>query len=208
MVRENKCVCNNYLFLFLLFCVFIFLSMNFFSFFNNLISENIPKLWNPFFNSFFILISQYIFDTKVLCFFSILFFLFSPKKNKIKSFIFLSIVGLTALISEGAKYIFGNSRPVNSLILESSFSFPSSHASISFVFFILIYFYFEEKFKNKNLFLSFNIFLILLVGFSRIYLNVHYFSDVLGGYILGAMILIFLKKIRYRSFDSLLGKLY
>jgi undecaprenyl-diphosphatase len=208
MVRKSKRIYNNFLFSSSLLVLFLFLSLGFLNYFDLLISENISTLWNPFFNPFFIIISQYIFDTKVLCVFTILFFFFNFKKDRIKSFLFLFIVGLTAIISEGAKYLFSKSRPINSLILETSFSFPSSHSSISFVLFLLIYFYFEDKIKNKKIFLSLNIFLILLIGFSRIYLNVHYLSDVLGGYLLGAILLIFLKKIRYKNFDSILGKLY
>lgn len=208
MVKERRCFCSGFLFLSLLFFLFLFLALGFLNYFDLVISDNISTLWNPFFNSFFIILSQYIFDTKVLCVFAILFFLFNFKKDKVKSFIFLFIVGLTAVISEGAKYLFSKPRPTDSLVLETSFSFPSSHASISFVLFILIYFYFENNFKNKKLFLSFGVFLILLIGFSRIYLNVHYLSDVLGGYLLGAIVLIFLKKIRYKNFNLILGKLY
>ncbi len=208
MVRDKKGIYKNFLFLSLLLILFLFLSLGFLNYIDLIISENISNLWNPLLNSFFIIVSQYIFDTKVLCVFAVLFFLFNFKKDRIKSFIFLFIVGLTAVISEGAKYLFSKPRPMDSLILESSYSFPSSHSSISFVFFILIYFYFEDKIKNKKLFLFFNIFLILLIGFSRIYLNVHYLSDVFGGYLLGAIILIFLKKVKYKGFDSILGKLY
>lgn len=208
MVRDKKGIYKNFLFLSLLLILFLFLSLGFLNSIDLIISENISNLWNTLLNFFFIIVSQYIFDTKVLCVFAVLFFLFNFKKDRIKSFIFLFIVGLTAVISEGAKYLFSKPRPMDALILESSYSFPSSHSSISFVFFILIYFYFEDKIKNKKLFLFFNIFLILLIGFSRIYLNVHYLSDVFGGYLLGAIILIFLKKVKYKGFDSILGKLY
>ena len=208
MVGGRERFWKGFLCLFSLILLFLFLSLGFLSHFDLLISENVSSIWNPSLNSFFIFFSQYLFDTKTLCIFIIFFFLFNFKREKVKSFLLLFIVGLTAVVSEGAKFIFSRPRPVNSLVLESSYSFPSSHSSISFVFFLLIYFYFEDKVKNKRLFLFSNLFLIILIGFSRIYLNAHYLSDVLGGYLLGAIVLVFLKNIRYKKFDSILGKLY
>ncbi|RLG10216.1 hypothetical protein DRN73_08395 [Candidatus Pacearchaeota archaeon] len=79
-------------------------------------------------------------------------------------------------------------RPISSLIPVSGYSFPSGHALISIIFFTSLIYFFKDNIKNKNLrytFITINILLFLLIGFSRIYLNVHWFSDVLGGFLLG-----------------------
>ena len=79
--------------------------------------------------------------------------------------------------------------------METGFSFPSQHAVMAIIFFSLIIFLFAEKIKNnflKYLFIGANIILILLIGFSRIYLKVHYFSDSLAGLALGLFWLTFL----------------
>lgn len=187
----------------LFFSAFVFFfSRTFFSSLDLFFSENIFKIWNPFLNYFFIFISQFLLDSKTMCFFAIIIFVLGYRNKKIKSFLFVGAVGCVAVLSEGLKYFFKVTRPVNSLIAKSSYSFPSSHASISLVFFVLIYFYFSEKCKNKKLFLVFNTFLIFLVGFSRIYLNVHYFSDVIAGYFLSIFVLSFLSiLVRFFNFN-------
>lgn len=186
MKREKSLI----LFLILFVLSFIFLSFGILNFLDLKISQAIPNLWAPFFNSFFIFISQYLFDTKVLCFVSVVIFLFLFRKNKVDSLFFISTVGITAVLSESLKFVFKNSRPLVSLIIENSNSFPSSHSSVSLAFFLSIFLCFNKKVKNKNLFLILSFVLIGLIGFSRIYLNVHYLSDVLAGYFLGGIVLI------------------
>ena len=61
-----------------------------------------------------------------------------------------------------------------------SYSFPSGHASIS----LLLYFILRRKYKNYNYILPI---IPILVGFSRIYLGVHYITDVICGFILGSI---------------------
>jgi len=77
--------------------------------------------------------------------------------------------------------------------LEKSFSFPSGHATIAvalfgFLSYIIIREYQSWRVK-VNIFFT-TLLLIILIGFSRIYLGVHYVSDVWEGYLLGALWLI------------------
>lgn len=79
-------------------------------------------------------------------------------------------------------------RPVNAIYLESSYSFPSGHSTLAVVLYGFLIYYFWKKAHSqasKNLILFVGVALILAIGFSRIYLGVHFLSDVLGGYFLG-----------------------
>ena len=106
----------------------------------------------------------------------------------------LTVVISTAGINQLVKHIVRRARPDHfRLIVEKGYSFPSGHAMISIALYgYLIYFVYQNV-KNKYLkavLLSFLILLIIGIGCSRIYLGVHYPSDVLGGYCLAFMILI------------------
>jgi undecaprenyl-diphosphatase len=93
------------------------------------------------------------------------------------------------------KHLVGRLRPLDGLIPETGLSFPSQHSLMAIIFFSLVIFLFTEKIKNKvlkYLFIFSNLFLIILIGFSRIYLRVHYFSDVMAGFALGLFWLTFL----------------
>jgi len=81
-------------------------------------------------------------------------------------------------------------RPEHALIPITKYSFPSGHATMAIIFFSILSYSIVEHIKNKTkiLLTSITLILILLIGFSRIYLGVHWFSDVLGGLILGLFI--------------------
>ena len=88
------------------------------------------------------------------------------------------------------KNIVHRAGPLGGLLNETSFSFPSAHAVISVVFTDLSFIFYCQKIKNRKLkalkiFIAF--LLVMLVGFSRLYLGVHYLSDVLAGYVIGAI---------------------
>jgi undecaprenyl-diphosphatase len=91
------------------------------------------------------------------------------------------------------KIAFHRQRPDVALYLEKSFSFPSGHATVAVAFygFILYIFWRNLESFNKRLNLFFLCLLIALaIGFSRLYLGVHFLSDVWGGYLLGFLWLI------------------
>ncbi len=76
---------------------------------------------------------------------------------------------------------------------ETFFSFPSGHATVAVAFYGFIAYFLIRQIGTwrSRLNLSFAaIMLIAAIGFSRLYLGVHFLSDVLGGYLLGILWLI------------------
>jgi membrane-associated phospholipid phosphatase len=74
--------------------------------------------------------------------------------------------------------------PKVGMITESLNGFPSGHAQISLTMWTII-----ASWGKKKYFYAAAILLSLLVGFSRIYLGVHFPTDLIGGWILGALVL-------------------
>ncbi len=95
------------------------------------------------------------------------------------------------LLNYGTKKHFDRPRPEfkDPLVRESNESFPSGHSSGSMAIFgFLIYLLTKTKLDRRSRFLAMAGLglLIASIGFSRIYLGAHFFSDVMGGYLLGA----------------------
>jgi membrane-associated phospholipid phosphatase len=92
---------------------------------------------------------------------------------------------LMALLKE----IFNRPRPLIPLLAPvKGLSFPSGHAMMSVSFYGLLIFLVWENITNRTLKWVLTILLllfILLIGFSRIYLRLHYFSDVIAGFAAG-----------------------
>lgn len=94
-------------------------------------------------------------------------------------------------ISQGLKALFGRERPdlAYRAVEAANASFPSGHAMMSAVVFLTLGALaarFAEKKRLKALALGAAVGLSMLVGFSRIYLGVHWASDVLAGWCMGA----------------------
>ena len=112
----------------------------------------------------------------------ILLFALKNKKNKI---LMMSNLVIITLLNQLLKRVFRRLRPINGIISESGYSFPSGHSMVSMAFYgFLIYLLYKSNFKYKNIFIGLLIVLILLIGISRIYLGVHYPTDVFGGFLL------------------------
>ncbi|MEK7538429.1 MAG: LssY C-terminal domain-containing protein [Patescibacteria group bacterium] len=104
-----------------------------------------------------------------------------------------------ALLGSEAVNFFGKlavhrPRPEVAAYVEKSFSFPSGHATIAVAFYgFLAYALWQHdatNWKRRANILFATILVILAIGFSRLYLGVHFLSDVWGGYLLGALWLI------------------
>ena len=100
-------------------------------------------------------------------------------------------VGSGTLLSEGLKLGFARPRPdlVAHLAEVQSASFPSGHAMVSAIAYLtlgVILARAHQRRRTKILVMTYAITLTLLIGLSRIYLGVHWPTDVLAGWALGA----------------------
>ena len=115
------------------------------------------------------------------------------KNKKIGLSIFTNLAIIT-ILNQLLKRILQRPRPTEYRIIEESgYSFPSGHSMISMAFYgyliYLIYKYVENKSVKWTLISLLSV-LICLIGISRIYLGVHYTSDVLGGFLISISYLV------------------
>ena len=113
--------------------------------------------------------------------------------KKIRWFVTFDLVGVT-VINQAIKHIVRRPRPnVLRLVEEDGYSFPSGHSMVSMAFYGIIIYLVYKNVTNKYLkwsLITLLSLLILSIGFSRIYVGVHYFTDVVGGFLLGLAYLI------------------
>jgi undecaprenyl-diphosphatase len=100
-------------------------------------------------------------------------------------------VGSGTLLSETLKFGFARPRPdlVAHLAEVQSASFPSGHAMISAIAYLtlgVLLTRVHKQRRTKIIIMSYAILLTLMIGLSRIYLGVHWPTDVLAGWALGA----------------------
>lgn len=113
-------------------------------------------------------------------------------KYKKINFVFILILsaGGGEVLVAGIKHLVTRARPPVSgfLTLADGYSFPSGHSFVAISFYGLLAYLLISNLKNKSKKVAvfcLSLFLILSIGFSRIYLGVHWLTDVLGSYALG-----------------------
>ncbi|MCF6465304.1 phosphatase PAP2 family protein [Clostridium sp. Cult2] len=120
----------------------------------------------------------------------IIILLFMVKNKNLKGIILLisSTLGSYGL-NFMLKKIFIRVRPLEYFLIEQSgYSFPSGHAMVSMSFYTTMTYLICEKIKKRELKIvlyTINFIIIAIIGFSRIYLGVHWPTDVLMGFIMG-----------------------
>ena len=123
-------------------------------------------------------------------------------KNKKVFYNFAGIALISKIINVIIKNTVKRPRPdvLFRLSFESGYSFPSAHTMVATCFYGFIIYLILNQVKNKKiknistLLLSL---LIFLIGISRIYLGVHYATDVIAGFIFGIIVLVLFIKLIY-----------
>ena len=121
----------------------------------------------------------------------LLFLFFKKYQTFVWPFVFtiLSAESVTFI----GKLLVHRFRPDGGAIIETDFSFPSGHATIAVALYGYLAYLIIKHLKNKTAqgaVLLGALIIILAVGFSRLYLGVHFVSDVLAGYLVGSLALI------------------
>lgn len=114
-------------------------------------------------------------------------------KNKLALLISVAMI-IDAIIVFIAKHIIKRERPnINRIVEEKGYSYPSGHTFSATCFYGLVMFLINISsitLGYQLLIIIPLISIILLIGFSRIYLGVHYFSDCIGGLLLSSSYII------------------
>ncbi|MCI1694887.1 phosphatase PAP2 family protein [Aneurinibacillus aneurinilyticus] len=127
---------------------------------------------------------------KMLLFLFLLSCLFMLWRKKVWEAIFLLLaIGGGTVFNLFLKWVFQRARPtLHPIIQETGYSFPSGHSMVSFIFYGMIGYFlllFFERRVAKAISVVFISVLVFMIGLSRIYLGVHYPSDVIAGFAAG-----------------------
>ncbi|MCL6571567.1 MAG: phosphatase PAP2 family protein [Bacillus sp. (in: Bacteria)] len=116
----------------------------------------------------------------------LLFFLYNVLHHRLELLLFIAGITGSVILNGLLKQIFQRARPDFLRLIEiGGYSFPSGHAMNTFTVYGIISFLLWRhipKIWGKSILLLFSMCMILAIGTSRIYLGVHYPSDIIGGY--------------------------
>jgi len=132
--------------------------------------------------------------------FLVLGIFFIAKRKKYYFYVFAIATGLGIALVEMMKVTIERVRPAMHLLLEAGYSFPSGHATISAIYLlsalILVAPLVQNRF-SKIAWILLSVIIFPLVALSRIYLSVHFASDVLAGIILGSACFLFATTVTF-----------
>jgi len=145
-----------------------------------------------------LLTSIMLFFTKIgsfpivtLLFLLISLFLYFVFHHRSELVLFAVVIAGTLVINRLLKEYFERVRPdIHRLIEIGGYSFPSGHAMTAFSVYTILAFLFWRHISTRFgriMLLIFSALFIFMIGISRIYLGVHYPSDILGGYFVSGM---------------------
>ncbi|UHG94752.1 phosphatase PAP2 family protein [Spirosoma oryzicola] len=117
------------------------------------------------------------------------FVLYRQKKRRHILILWLLMAGVGLFVQVGKRTFIRQRPTLVAYYPETGYSFPSGHSATAMTLYGLLGYWLvrgRRRIRSRWLVGFSAVGLILLVGFSRIYLGVHFLSDVLGGYLLGA----------------------
>ena len=190
-VKENK----KMIILYIATCLFILLTIltltNIISPVDSLIESFVIGIRNDKLTTFMITITNLSRAYFLISVSIILLFILKNKKTALLIIINLVVVFLS---SQLFKFIFHRTRPDGEHIVSVlGYSYPSGHAMVSMAYFGFILYLINKKIPKKIDRIILTIItsiMIFLIGFSRIYLGVHYASDVFAGFLLASAYLV------------------
>ena len=182
MKKRNIILSILFGFLFLLVLIFVVLGKT--TNFDQEVYDIIISIRSSFFDTYFTGITR--FGNTVMVVLIVSMFILVTR-NRYGVFLAISAVD-SLLLNTIVKLIIQRPRPQGlRLISQGGYSFPSGHAMMSICVYGYLFYLAITKIKNKVLKYCVSTFLflvILSIGVSRIYVGVHYASDVIGGYLL------------------------
>jgi len=154
--------------------------------------KELTELASPFLDHFFLAVTN-LGSPAALVMFTVLvtICLIHAEKRREGGFLAATMLVGWGLMDE-IKLLIDRPRPAGEhLTYASGFSFPSGHSMLSLVFygFVVYLLLASGRVKSKTALVLIGTTLVFLIGTSRIYLNVHYASDVLGGFLIGGILL-------------------
>lgn len=150
-------------------------------FFDTYVAENIVKYHSPALDIFFRVISSFYFLAFVL--FILTTYLMYVQKKRDGILPLWATYLVATIVVAIIKLLVARERPLGGedLIWFDRFSFPSMHAAVCFAVLPIL----DVKFPKMKIFW---ISLVVLVGVSRIYLQMHFLSDVIAGALIGYVV--------------------
>ncbi|GCF93152.1 phosphatase PAP2 family protein [Enterococcus florum] len=159
--------------------------------FDRAVIETVHRL-SPGMNSFFLWITKFANPLTIVILTVVFLTLFWLNRQKITALWFaISMAGISGAVNHLLKLFFHRARPtiLPHMVTEHSFSFPSGHSTASMLIFgtlILVAELFVGNKTGRRILQVLLGLLILAIGVSRVYLGVHYPTDVLAGFLLGS----------------------
>ncbi len=132
--------------------------------------------------------SGYVVATIALIGFIVLYFVL---RYRHQAFLLIAVIAGSVLLNSALKTYFKRERPVIHRIMDANgFSFPSGHSMMAFALYAIIAYIAWRNVKttmSRVVLVLFTAFMIITIGTSRIYLGVHYPSDIVGGFAASAL---------------------
>lgn len=172
------------------------------------INSKMESLWNPSLTNIMLFITRITDPPHLIVLSAVLLGVLVIRKKRYYSLLLFFSMVFGTISGLLVKSIIERPRPANTFVIAEGPSFPSGHAVIAIIFFSLLLYVFKDDVKNRVLryiFIIANIVLFILIGCSRVYLNVHWFSDILAGFSLGLFWLTLLILI-FKIVSSVVGR--
>ena len=194
MKKRNLIITAIFLPIIILITTCIMLDLSFIHSIDKFVFDLVHSARNVFLNYFFVIVT-YLGETitvVALCAIAV----FIPKNQKITIPVVLLMI-LGALSNHLFKDFVERARPIGVFLenppfnypFPTSYSFPSGHSQNGFLFYFTIIYVFTTKYfkNNRKKIMIISTIIISLIPFSRIYLGVHFFTDVVVGTLLGIL---------------------